>query len=108
MKLVDKQWANPKEIYSRLNKLKRINPDFKIILAIGGWTDSQGSKYSNMVSNPTKRQQFVSNTVQFLRENKFDGLDFDWEYPVCWQSDCNAGPASDKENFAKLLQVRDY
>jgi chitinase len=31
-------------------------------------------------------------------------LDLDWEYPKCWQVDCNAGPASDKANFATWVR----
>lgn len=56
-----------------------------MLLAIGGWNDSAGSKYSELVNNPSARANFVGHVVDFLRRNDFDGLDFDWEYPKCWQ-----------------------
>lgn len=57
----------------------------KVLLAIGGWNDSAGSKYSELVNNQLARSKFVEHVVGFLKENDFDGLDFDWEYPKCWQ-----------------------
>lgn len=57
----------------------------KVLLAIGGWNDSAGGKYSELVNSPSARNKFVGHVVQFLKQNDFDGLDFDWEYPKCWQ-----------------------
>ena len=57
----------------------------KVLLALGGWNDSAGDKYSRLVNNPAARSKFISHAVQFLEKYDFDGLDLDWEYPVCWQ-----------------------
>lgn len=73
---------------------------------MGGWTDSTGDKYSRVVSSGSARRALVSSVVAFLRRHNFQGLHLDWNYPVCWHSDCTKGPESDKNNFVKLVQVR--
>ena len=78
--------------------------DKKVLLALGGWNDSAGSKYSKLVNNPASRKAFIKHAVEFLINNNFDGLDLDWEYPKCWQVDCNKGPESDKEAFAAWIK----
>lgn len=57
----------------------------KVTLAIGGWNDSAGDKYSRLVNSPSARAKFIAHVVEFLLKHNFDGLDLDWEYPVCWQ-----------------------
>lgn len=57
----------------------------KVLLALGGWNDSAGDKYSRLVNNPSARRKFIEHAVPFLLKYKFDGLDLDWEYPKCWQ-----------------------
>ena len=57
----------------------------KVLLAIGGWNDSAGDKYSRLVNNPSARAKFISHVKAFIKMYNFDGLDLDWEYPVCWQ-----------------------
>ena len=47
---------------------------------------------------------FVKNVVEYLLENNFDGMEFDWEYPVCWQMDCSIGNPNDRENFSQLIR----
>lgn len=54
-------------------------------LALGGWNDSAGDKYSRLVNSPSARRRFVKHVVEFLEKHGFDGLDLDWEYPKCWQ-----------------------
>lgn len=56
-----------------------------MLLALGGWNDSAGDKYSRLVNSPAARKKFIAHAVQFLEKFGFDGLDLDWEYPVCWQ-----------------------
>lgn len=38
--------------------------------------------------------------LQFLRQNHFDGLDLDWEYPAFR----DGGKPKDRENYAKLVK----
>lgn len=57
----------------------------KVLLALGGWNDSAGDKYSRLVNNAAARRKFVLHALEFVLANNFDGLDLDWEYPVCWQ-----------------------
>ena len=57
----------------------------KVSLALGGWNDSQGDKYSRLVNNPASRSKFIKHALEFLEKYDFDGLDLDWEYPKCWQ-----------------------
>lgn len=75
----------------------------KVSLAIGGWNDSAGDKYSRLANNPSARARFVQTVIQFIEKYGFDGLDLDWEYPKCWQVNCKQGPASDKPAFRDLV-----
>ncbi|KAF6212525.1 hypothetical protein GE061_013048 [Apolygus lucorum] len=96
-------WADlDNSMYKRLTALRELGVN--VLLGIGGWTDSSGEKYSKLVSSGTNRRVFVGSVVAFLRKYDFSGLSVEWNYPVCWQSDCKAGPPSDKNNFAKLIQ----
>lgn len=74
------------------------------MLALGGWTDSSGDKYSRLVKSASSRKKFVTSTLNFLKKHNFKGLSVEWNYPKCWQSDCKRGPDSDKPNFTKLLK----
>lgn len=91
------------DLYERFTSLN----DVKVLLGLGGWTDSAGDKYSRLVSSSTARAKFCERIVTFLRSHNFKGLHLDWNYPVCWQSNCKKGAKSDKANFAKLVQVCD-
>ena len=61
----------------------------KVSLALGGWNDSAGDKYSRLVNNPAARRRFIKHALDFLDRYGFDGLDLDWEYPKCWQVRCS-------------------
>lgn len=92
------------DIYKRILALKQKNPELKVIVSLGG-AGQPDVKYSHLVNNETLRHQFIGNTIQYLRQYKFDGLDIDWEYPVCWSGDCSKGPQSDRDNFGKFVKV---
>ncbi|XP_076647838.1 putative chitinase 10 [Halictus rubicundus] len=95
-------WADyDNRFYERVVAYKKRG--LKVLLALGGWNDSAGDKYSRLVNDPAARKKFIAHAIRFLEKYDFDGLDLDWEYPVCWQVDCKKGPASDKQGFADLL-----
>ena len=73
-------------------------------MALGGWTDSSGDKYSTLVRDKAKRSNFVTKVVKMLKTRQFDGLSLEWQYPVCWQSNCRAGNAGDKQGFSQLVK----
>ena len=75
----------------------------KVTLAIGGWNDSNGRRYSRLVNNPAKRAAFITHAIEFIEKHNFDGLELAWEYPKCWQFDCRMGPVSDKQAFANWV-----
>lgn len=92
------------EFYEKVVAHKNHKKGRKVLLALGGWNDSAGDKYSKLVSSPSSRAAFIEHAVEFLKKYDFDGLDLDWEYPKCWQVACNKGPDSDKANFAAWIK----
>ena len=80
-------WSDTDEygpkLYSKVTALK--SHGIKVLIALGGWNDSAGGKYSAMVNNPAARRRFIENAIIFIENYGFDGLDLDWEYPKCWQ-----------------------
>ena len=73
-------WADisePNEFYKKVTELKSQNR--KVLLAIGGWNDSKGNKYSRLVNNPKARKDFIQHVIEYLKKHNFDGLDLDWE-----------------------------
>ncbi len=66
-------WADlDNKFYERVVKLRA--KGVKVSVAIGGWNDSAGDKYSRLVRDPAARARFIKNVVQFIEKYGFDGL----------------------------------
>lgn len=84
-------WGN----YKKFNHLKSKNPNLKTLLSVGGETPGIAEEFSMLSASTPSLQQFANNTIRFLREHGFDGLDVDWEYPY----------TSTKSRFTNFLKV---
>lgn len=85
--------------YAKFTGLKTYNKKLKTLLAIGGWNEASG-RFSPLVANTDKRTVFIKNIIKFLRQNHFDGLDLDWEYPAFR----DGGKPADRNNYAQFVQ----
>jgi len=86
-----------KDMYRKVTEFKKHG--IKVTLALGGWNDSKGGKYSKLVNNPAARKRFIEHVITFIEKHDFDGLDLDWEYPSCWQTECKEERYKDKAAF---------
>ncbi|XP_033106701.1 acidic mammalian chitinase-like [Anneissia japonica] len=84
--------------FEKFNDLKLKNPNLKTLLAVGGWNHAS-TGFTTMVASKSSRSTFISQTIQYLRKWKFDGLDLDWEYPAA-----RGGVPEDKERFTALVR----
>lgn len=75
--------------------------NLKTMVAIGGWNEGS-ARFSPLVADAERRKELVRNVIKFLRQNHFDGLDLDWEYPAFR----DGGKPRDRENYATFVQVR--
>lgn len=85
----------------RLSELKKINPDLKILISIGGWSWSKN--FSDAVLTDTSTQNFASSAVAIVSNYNLDGVDIDWEYPGMI-GDSNVYRPEDKEHYTVLFK----
>jgi len=87
---------------AKLNALKKINPQLKTLIAVGGW--SWSARFSDAALTESSRTAFADSCVAFVVKYGFDGVDIDWEYPVSGGLSTNVRRAEDKYNFTLLMQ----
>lgn len=73
--------------------VRQRNGDVQTMLSIGGGSSSP-STFSTMASSSASRSNFIQTSIALARQNGFDGLDLDWEYP---------STAVDMTNFGILI-----
>lgn len=89
------------KLYREFNNLKS-HPDnrgLKTLIAVGGWNFDQ-KRFTMTASTDTYRTEFAASVVDFCIKYGFDGLDFDWEYPVT-----RDGSPEDYVNYPLLVQA---
>ena len=90
------------ENLKKLNHLKQVNKDLKILISIGGWSWSKN--FSEAVLTENSRQLFAASAIEFMLKHNIDGIDLDWEYPG-QKGDNNKFRPEDNENFTAILKL---
>ncbi len=90
------------EVLLKLNGLKQVNPDLRILISIGGW--SWSTHFSDAALTEDSREKFANSAIAFMLRHKIDGIDLDWEYPGLPGAG-NIHRPEDKENFTSLLKL---
>lgn len=74
-------WNSPyKGNLGQIKKYKKQYPNVKVLISIGGWSQSAG--FHNVAKTPENRKIFADSVVEFVRKWGLDGADIDWEYPT--------------------------
>ncbi len=97
-------WDQPyRGTYNQLNNVLRAQyPHIKTLISVGGWTWS--GKFSDVALTAESRDRFSESCVDFIRAYNFDGVDIDWEYPVCCGLSGNTYRPEDRENYTLLME----
>jgi chitinase len=51
----------------------------KVLLSLGGWGWDQ--QFAAIVSKPETFERYVTSVIAVIKDNDYDGIDLDWEYP---------------------------
>ena len=73
------------------------------MISVGG-ANHNSTDWSRMVANDTGIESFVRNSMKYVRQHGFDGIDLDWEYPAYCPSPEKCSPESDAIRFRLLCE----
>ena len=57
-----------------------------------------------MVATDATIDSFVQNSMSFIRQHNFDGIDIDWQFPAFCESSDRCSPVTDAARFKVLLE----
>ncbi|WP_199439331.1 glycosyl hydrolase family 18 protein [Umezawaea beigongshangensis] len=99
-------WDQPlKGNFNQLRKLKKINPNIKILFSFGGWTWSGG--FGQAAQNAAAFADSCYKLVEDPRwADVFDGIDIDWEYPNACGLSCDTSGFSSFKTLSQALRAR--
>jgi chitinase len=97
---IDNTEMNSADI-AKLNELKKVNPDLRILVSVGGWGWSYN--FSDVALTDSSRTRFALSAVDFILRYEIDGIDIDWEYPNLPGAGNTYRP-EDVKNFTLLLK----
>ncbi|EAU32456.1 predicted protein [Aspergillus terreus NIH2624] len=97
----------PASLFKETTNIKSIKQDLSVYVSIGGWTFSDNNTatqplFGEIAASESKRRTFAQNTVHFMQQYGFDGVDIDWEYPGAGD---RGGKPEDTENYVLLLKT---
>jgi chitinase len=81
--------------------LRKINPDLKVVVSIGGWG---ADHFSDAALTEASREHMADSAVALVEKHDVDGIDIDWEYPTLVGAGIGHRP-EDKRNFSLLLET---
>lgn len=61
--------------YKRVTDLRQSG--VKVLIALGGLTDSVGNKYDRLLTDANASRRFIASVMAFIHEHNFDGLDIE-------------------------------
>ncbi|CAL8118278.1 unnamed protein product [Orchesella dallaii] len=94
---------NDIQFYSRIVRLKQVNPKLKILLSLESINDDTGQSFVQMISTNSTRQRFLQSAINTLNQHGFDGIEVSWRFP------CFEGPIEQRQLFVDFLhEFRDY
>uniref|UniRef100_A0A0N5B4T6 Glyco_18 domain-containing protein n=1 Tax=Strongyloides papillosus TaxID=174720 RepID=A0A0N5B4T6_STREA len=83
-----------------LFSMRKVNPNLKIMFAIGGWENSQ--YFSHITSTYQGRASLILEIIRMIDIYDFDGVDVDWEYPTT--GGAVEGVPEDKRNYVLFMK----
>ncbi|KAF4980645.1 hypothetical protein FZEAL_3394 [Fusarium zealandicum] len=93
------------DVRPQFDKFVAMKGSWKKVLSFGGWADSTDAstfqRYRDAIK-PANREKFATNVMTVLTKYKFDGVDFDWEYPG---SASSANSNTDTVNYVAFLTL---